>query len=147
MTQYQMVAAISDTPAVKLLETTPKGFNATGEFESESYHETLETIQETDLTPIVDRHHLCLSRSLIIPELNKPKDLKFSHVWNPCTVETPETRSKINLNESQAAKNYNEVGAIDADMAYQKITKDPNSGYESVDGGEEAPGIELPEAK
>jgi len=147
MTQYQLVAAISDMPAVKLLETTPKGFNATGEFENESYHETLETIQETDLTPIVDRHHLCLARSLIIPKLKKPKDLKFSHEWNPCTVESPETRSKINLNDSQAAKNYNEVGAIDADMAYQKITKDPNSGYESVDGGEEAPGIELPEAK
>src|SRR5690606_15493881 len=33
MTQYQLVAAASNVPAVKLLGTSPKGFNATGEHE------------------------------------------------------------------------------------------------------------------
>ncbi|HEK2694361.1 TPA: DUF1073 domain-containing protein, partial [Proteus mirabilis] len=33
MTQYQLVASASNVPATKLLGTTPKGFNSTGEYE------------------------------------------------------------------------------------------------------------------
>ena len=145
--QYDLVAAEADVPTAKLLEKSNRGgLNSNGEYETESYHETLESIQEHDMTPIVDRHHLCLSRSLIIPELNKSKDLKFTHEWNPCAVEDPEKRSKINLNDSQTAKNYTEIGAVDATMVYDRVTKDPDSGYEAIEG-DRLPDIEPPEPK
>src|SRR5690606_18134855 len=51
MTQYQLVASAASVPATKLLETTPKGFNATGEYEEASYREGLESIQTNDLEP------------------------------------------------------------------------------------------------
>jgi len=63
MTQYQLVAAAAGVPATKLLGTTPKGFNATGEYDESSYHEELETIQANDLTPVLERHYLLLARS------------------------------------------------------------------------------------
>ena len=68
MTQYQLVAAAANVPAVKLMGTSPKGFNTTGEFEEANYHEELESIQKHDLTPLLDRHHLLLIRSEIAPK-------------------------------------------------------------------------------
>jgi phage-related protein (TIGR01555 family) len=41
MTQYQLVASAAGVPVTKLLGTVPKGFNATGEYDEASYHETL----------------------------------------------------------------------------------------------------------
>ena len=58
MTQYQLVAAAAEYPASKLLEISPKGFNATGEFEADSYHERLESMQAHDMEPFLDRHYL-----------------------------------------------------------------------------------------
>ena len=63
MTQYQIVAAIANTPATKLLGTAPKGFNSTGEYEESVYHEYLESIQTDELTPLLERHHLLCLRS------------------------------------------------------------------------------------
>lgn len=61
MTQYQLVAAIAGVPATKLLGTTPKGFNATGEYESEDYRQSLESIQTHDLQPLLERHYKIIS--------------------------------------------------------------------------------------
>ena len=61
MSQYQLVAAAANVPATKLLGTTPKGFNATGEYEEASYHEELESIQANDLSRLLARHHLCVN--------------------------------------------------------------------------------------
>ena len=57
MTQYQLVAAIAEVPATKLLGTQPKGFSATGESEAEDYRQSLESIQTHDLQPLLERHY------------------------------------------------------------------------------------------
>ena len=57
MTQYQLVAAIAEVPATKLLGTSPKGFNATGESEAESYRQSLESIQTVHMMPLLERHY------------------------------------------------------------------------------------------
>src|SRR5690606_36986455 len=57
MTQYQLVAAEANVPGTKLLGTTPKGFNATGEYEEAVYREELESIQTNDLSPMLERHY------------------------------------------------------------------------------------------
>src|SRR5699024_6312514 len=63
MNQMQLVAAASGVPATKLLGTTPKGFQSTGEHESESYRKTLQAIQSVDLTPLLARHYDLVARS------------------------------------------------------------------------------------
>ena len=57
MTQYQLCAMLGEVPATKLLGTTPKGFNATGEYDAKSYHERLQGLQKNFLTPVINRHH------------------------------------------------------------------------------------------
>ena len=94
MTQYQIAASIAEVPATELLKTTPKGFNATGEFEMKSYHGTLETIQECDMSPIVERHLQCLMRSHIAPKFNtNPFYVDFE--WNPISVMTEEQKATM----------------------------------------------------
>ncbi len=50
MTMYQLVAAAADCPADKLIETAPKGFNSTGDFQESSYHERLKSLQKVTIT-------------------------------------------------------------------------------------------------
>lgn len=57
MTQYQLVAAIAEVPATKLLGTSPKGFNATGDSEAEDYRQSLESIQTVHMMPLLERHY------------------------------------------------------------------------------------------
>lgn len=57
MTMYQLVSAVVEVPATKLLGTSPKGFNATGESEAEDYRQTLETIQTIHMMPLLERHY------------------------------------------------------------------------------------------
>ena len=68
MTQWQLACAIAEVPSTKMLGTMPKGFNATGEYEESSYHESLESVQEHDMKPIIERHTLCTIRSYIAPK-------------------------------------------------------------------------------
>lgn len=57
MNQYQLIASIAEVPATKLLGTSPKGFNATGDAEAEDYRQSLESIQTHDLQPLLDKHY------------------------------------------------------------------------------------------
>ena len=76
MNQYQLVAAIAKTPATKLLGTSPKGFNSTGEFESISYHEELESIEEHTMDPTLDRHYAISMRHLGYNNINNSSYLE-----------------------------------------------------------------------
>lgn len=122
MNQYQIVAAISKVPSTKLLGTSPKGFNATGEFEMKSYHEELESIQEHNLTPLLNRHYMILTRSL---------GMKYTLevVWNPVDSMTAKELADLNNVQSTAAKNYADMGAVSADEVRTKLKDDPRSGF------------------
>src|SRR5579864_1991001 len=90
MNQYQIVAAIARTPSTKLLGTSPNGFNATGEFESKSYHEELESIQEHVMMPMLERHYEILGRSLGI-------ETEIGVVFN--SVDSVSTKERADLNK------------------------------------------------
>lgn len=135
MTQYQLVAAIANVPATKLLGTTPKGFNSTGEYEEASYHEHLESVQAHDLTPLVERHHLLVMRSIVAPLLTGGEPIATSVVWekldSPTAKEDAETR-KI---EAETAKTYVDIGAIDGVDVRNRIASDRRSGYHGIEPG------------
>lgn len=148
MTQYQIVAGQAGIPATKLMGTSPKGFQATGEHEIDTYHEELESIQENDMTPIADRHHVCLMRSHIAPFLPDKKPLTIDIKWRPLSVMTEKERaetSEIKVRTYQAAE---QTGAIDAYDIRETLIKDADSGLsglESLERPEELDELDDPD--
>lgn len=138
MTQYQLVAAIADVISTKLLETSPKGFNATGEFEMNSYHESLESIQENDIDPLVERHHLLMMKS-DFPEVTS----QIVHNWNPVAPLDPKTQAEINQIKATTGSTLSSIGAIDGVDERARIIADKDSGYTGIaDRVPEMPGDE-----
>lgn len=139
MTQYQLVAAASNVPATKLLGTSPKGFNATGEYDESVYHEELESIQENDATPFVERHHLCLMRSYIAPKFGLDQNMRTEIKWRSTDSHTAKEEAEINEIKSRTAKNYADCGAIDGLDIRRELISDQESDFtgieEIVDGG------------
>lgn len=125
MTQYQLVAAAAEVPATRLLGTAPKGFNATGEFDESSYHETLESIQEHDLTAFAERHLAIAARSAgmkVQPQI----------AWNPLDVPTEKELADTNLVKAQTDTAHVANGVIDGVDVRKRLKQDKNSGYAGV---------------
>lgn len=135
MSQYQLVAAAAGVPATKLLGTTPKGFNATGEYDEANYHEELESIQTHDLTPLVERHHLLVMRSIIAPTLSDKKPVATSVVWEALDSPTAQEYAETQKAEAERDKALVEVGAIDAVDVRNRLRSDRNSGYHGIEEG------------
>lgn len=131
MTQYQLVAAIGRLPATKVLGTTPKGFQSTGEYEESNYHEELESLQEHEAQPLIERHHLLLMKSEIEPKFNQTFNITIK--WNELDAETSKEAADRRLAESNADKNYAEAGAVDGIDIRNKLINDPDSGYTGIE--------------
>lgn len=130
MSQYQIVASAAGVPVTKLFGTSPKGFNATGEYDAKSYHEELETIQANDLTDFVNRHHLLVMRSEVEPALKLvPGAVRVEVDWNP--VDSPSAKEYAEINKINAETDAVLVGtgAIDAFDVRGRLREDNNSGY------------------
>lgn len=138
MTQYQLVAAASNVPATKLLGTTPKGFNSTGEYDESSYHEYLESMQENELTPFLEAHYTRLMRSYVAPKFGiQPFEVEIA--WKPVDSPTAAEMAEINLKKAQTGSALVASGAIDGHDERMRLINDPDSGYlgmeEIVEGG------------
>lgn len=130
MSQYQIVASASGVPVTKLFGTSPKGFNATGEYDARSYHEELETIQANDLTDFVNRHHMLVMRSDVAPALNiDPRAVRVEIDWNPVDSPTAKEYAEINKINAETDNVLVTIGAIDAIDARNRLRNDNNSGY------------------
>ena len=135
MTQYQLVAAIARMPATKLIETSPKGFNATGEFEMQTYYDLLECIQGDD-SRLLERHYELLIRSEIVTK-HKIKPFEFEINWKPLKSSSPKEIAEINFMNSQTDANLQTAGAIDGGDVNNRIIADPNSGYNGLESEDE----------
>jgi len=131
MTQYQLVAAAANVPSVKLLGTSPKGFNATGNYEESSYHEFLESLQESGMTPLLDRHHLLLMHSEIIPKFGY-KDFDICVNWSELDAMTAEEQAMVNKHKAETAATLAAIGAIDGVDERKRIINDKESGYNGL---------------
>lgn len=131
MTQYQIVAAAANVPATKLLGTTPKGFNSTGEYEEASYHEELESIQSEDLTPLANRHHLLVMRSFVVPKL-KIEPVELDVMWNPLDSPTAKELADTNQVKAQTGQLLVQSGAISGEDERKRVAMDKSSGYHTL---------------
>ena len=125
MNQYQIVAAIARVPSTKLLGTSPKGFNATGEFESKSYHEELESVQEHVLMPMLERHYELLSRSLGI-------NAEINIVCNPVDSVNTQERAELNKTKADLGIELINAGVISPDEERARLIDDEHSGYDRL---------------
>lgn len=132
MTQYQIVAAAANIPATKLLGTTPKGFNASGDYEAESYHEELESIQVNDMEPLIDRHMVCMIRSDIAPRFGL-KPFAVDCTWEPLDSLGSKEAAEINKLQAETDKIYAvDIGAIDGTEVRGRLSADEDSGYNGL---------------
>lgn len=131
MTQYQLTAAAAEVPATKLLETQPKGWQSSGEYEESSYHETLESIQTHDLTPLLERHHLCVMRSYVAPTLGiAPIALRVK--WEELDSPTGKELAEIGEIKSRTAINYANTQAFDQYDIRAVTIADKTSDYSNL---------------
>jgi uncharacterized protein len=141
MTQYQLVAAQANVPATKLLGTSPKGFGAAGDYEIASYHEMLESLQENDLTPLLERHHSMVIQSFVKP-LMPDIDVDTTVAWNPLDTPTAKELADTNFVKLQGDQLAVTTGAIDSETVRMRLATDKTSGYNELGLQEEpAPGI------
>lgn len=137
MTQYQLVAAVAEVPSTKLLGTSPKGFNATGESDTANYHEMLESLQETDLQPLLDRHYLLVQRHLDIAE-------PLSAEWNPLAVPTTADKAAATLSRAQADAALVGAGVVGPDEVRSRLNSEDGGDYEGQLEGEAPEPAPLP---
>lgn len=129
--QFELVCAAAGLPVTKFLGTVPKGMNATGEYDEASYHEELESIQEDHCTPFVERHHLCVMRSIIAPKYGiKPINTEVN--WRSLDSYTTKEQAEINEIKARTNTSYVTAGVLDALDVRQNLINDPDSGYNGI---------------
>jgi len=131
MTQYQLVCAQSGVPSTKMLGTSPKGFGASGEYEEASYHEMLESLQESDLTPFLERHHALVMQAYVVPALGA-MDIETTVQWNPLDTPTAKELADTNLVKAQTGLALIQAGAIDSSVEQRRVATDKTSGYHDL---------------
>lgn len=136
MSQFQLVAAIAEVPATKLLGTSPKGFNATGEFEMQSYHEELESLQVQFFQPMLERHYMLVKLSLEIPT-------EITIVFESVDSVTTQQKAELNGKKAETDIKYIDAGVVSPDEIRQKLRDDKHSGYSRLtdDSANTEPGM------
>lgn len=133
MTEYQLVAAVAEMPVTKLLGTTPKGFQSTGEHETDNYNTLLAGIQEHHCDPVLERHYQLAARHIW------GEDLCIEINWNPLDEPTEAERADTQLKKAQTRQINQTLGNVSPDENRKAIQNDPDSGYnlEDNDGGQD----------
>jgi phage-related protein (TIGR01555 family) len=139
MTEYQLVAAVAEMPVTKLLGTTPKGFQSTGEHETDNYNVLLAGIQEHHCDPVLERHYQLAARHLW------GEDVAVETVWNPLDEPTEKERADTQLVKAQTRQINQTLGNVSPEENRKVIANDPDSGYnlETTNGGEESEDAEF----
>lgn len=128
MTQYQLTAAAAGITATKLLETQPKGFNSTGDYEDDQYKLTLTSMQEDDYVPLLEMHYACLAKSKY--GMSKEFNIHFEEIDTP----TEKERAEINEINSRTYATYVNAGVISPDEVREKLVEDEDSGFNTLTG-------------
>ena len=137
--QYDLVASAASVPITKLMGTSPKGgLNNKGDYNEANYHEFLETLQETGMTQLVERHHQIMIKSDISPD--KPFSTCIN--WNELDALTAKEQAEINKLKAEAGTSLVNSGAIDGMDERKRIVADKESGYNGLIHEDDMPEVE-----
>lgn len=118
ITSYlQMVAGAADIPITRLLGTSPKGLQSTGEGEEKDYHAMIEARQDEILCPALDRIDQFLIRSALG---SVPDDIWYR--FNPLARLSPKDAMQIEKDRATTIKVYSDTGLLPTD-ALAEIAK------------------------
>lgn len=132
--EYALACAAGDTPVNKIMGTAAAGLGGSaGDYDESSYHETLESMQTHDLTPYLERHHLLVKMSYIVPQFGALVGGASTSVsWNPLDSPTAKEYSEINLNNANADLALVQTGAVSDVDVNARLISDKNSGYSTL---------------
>lgn len=143
MMQFTIACAAADCPTTKIMGTSPKGgLGSEGEYDSNSYHEFLESLQANDMAPLIERHHELLIASEVRPKFGGkvPEGWLPTIIWNSTETIGAKQRSEINEINSRTGNNLTNSGAIDGVDERNRLKEDEDSGYNGL--AEREPEIE-----
>lgn len=126
-TQYQLVASVASIPADRLLCTSPKGFQSTGEYERKTYAQTLQASYQE----VAFREFLETALALILKSefgVADPITLIFNPIDSPTEAERAQTQL-VQANRDAALIN---AGIISAEEAREALAADKGSGYSNL---------------
>jgi hypothetical protein len=140
--EYKLACAAGDAPVNKIMGTSVGGLSSEGGYDQDSYNETLESIQEHDLSHFVERHHLLIRKSYIEPKFGSEGTVETAHVWNP--VDSPSAKERAEINEINARADLSliQTGAISDSEVNTRLRNDKHSNYSTIrpiDEGEREP--------
>lgn len=126
MTQYQLVAGISDIPMFKLLGTQFKGLNPTGEGELKNYIQTLQSLQYNVFKPFIERHNLLSLRS------DFQSKIKTAVNFKPIDMPTEKELAEINTAKANEMATLINAGVITPEEARGKLSEDRTNGFNNL---------------
>lgn len=126
MTQFQLVAAIGEMPATKLMKTQLKGLANSGDYEMKDYAQSLIAIQENDFDKILAFHYELLSLS------EYGKDFGLDIVWNPIDTPTELEMAQIESQQAQTDATYVSAGILDVSEIRDMLRSNEDSRFRNL---------------
>ncbi|KVN25623.1 hypothetical protein WJ63_15955 [Burkholderia pyrrocinia] len=126
--QLELLAAISRTPAVKLLGIAPRGFNSTGEYDEANWYDHVASQQSIVFADNLDR----AIKIIQLSEMGQIDD-DLTHKFVPLHELSEMEKATIRKTNADAYAIYDDRGVLGPEEERARLAADPDSGYDSID--------------
>lgn len=134
----EQMSAVTGIPLVKLLGITPSGLNASSDGEIRAFYDWIESQQEANLTP-----HMNRLMNIIQLSLFGEIDPEISFKWNPLWSMNETEAAAVRQTDATTDSIYINSGVISPEEVRTRIASNIDSPYASLDLDDNA--IELPD--
>ncbi|MCS6455949.1 DUF1073 domain-containing protein [Burkholderia thailandensis] len=136
--QLELLAAVSRTPAVKLLGIAPKGFNSTGEYDEANWYDHVASQQQIVFADNLDR----AIKIIQLSEMGSI-DADLTHKFVALHELSEAEKAQNRKTNADAFAIHFDRGVISNEEERIRLASDPDSGYDSIDVDEmpEAPDL------
>jgi hypothetical protein len=122
------MCSVSRTPAIVLTGISPSGLNASSDGEIRVFYDWIAAQQEANW-----REPLETVLKVVQLSLFGEIDPDIGFTFTPLYQMTPKELADIREADSRTAASYIDLGVIDASEERERLARDPNSGYQSLD--------------
>ena len=128
----ELLPAIFGIPATKLLEISPSGFNATGEFEMRNFYDAVAVKQSN----VFDDPMKKLIK--ILCYVNGVEDPGLVWSWNSLYKLSEKEQAEVNRIKAETSSFYYAMGAVDNQDIAETLKTDERSGFDNIELPEDA---------
>ncbi|MEX3628101.1 MAG: DUF1073 domain-containing protein [Burkholderia sp.] len=126
--QMELLAAISRTPAVKLLGISPKGFNSAGEYDEANWYDHVSSQQQIVFADNLDR----ATKVIQLSETGTIDD-DLTHRFVPLHEQSEAEKAQNRKSNADTFAIYYDRGVLSPEEERTRLASDPDSGYDSID--------------